>query len=91
MGKNPNIFHATEVFPKFCAYDVIAAELHINGYDCFSTFSHHVRGIYIYIKSKYKAHKVETISAQFQVVVWCSILLKDTHSYSIVGSNAKIS
>ena len=69
------------MFPKFWAYDVVAAEPHINGYECFSTtFSHHVRGACIYIKSKYKAHKVETIRSEFLEVVWCSILLGDTET-----------
>ena len=59
------IIYITEVLPKFCAYDVTAAELHINGYDCFFIFSHHVCGICIYIKSKYKADGVEIIWSQF--------------------------
>ena len=79
--RHPDIICVTEVFPKHCSCDVTAAELCLGGYDCFySTFSHDVCGVCIYVKSKYKAHKVETIKIPFQEVIWCSIPLKDTDS-----------
>ena len=72
---SPDVICITEVFPKHCIYSVTAVELQISGYDCFcSDFSHHVRGICVYIKSKYKAHKLETITTQFQEAV-CSVAL----------------
>ena len=80
--RHPDIICVTEVFPKHCFCDITVVELCIGGYDCFySTFSHDIRGVVcIYVKSKYKAHKVETIKIPFQQVIWCSIPFKDTDS-----------
>ena len=80
--RHPDIICVSEVFPKHCSYDVTVAEFCIDGYDCFySIFSHDVRGVCIYVKSKYKAHKVETLKIPFREVIWCSISFKDTESF----------
>ena len=67
---SPDIVCISEVFPKHCLYDIIEVELQISGYNCIcSSFSHHLRGTCIYVKSKYKVHKLDTMNTSFQEAV----------------------
>ena len=69
------------MFPKHCMYDNTAGELQISGYNCFrSSFSHRACGTCIYVKSKHKARKLDTMNTSFQEAVWCMVYLKQTNS-----------
>ena len=58
MFYSPDIVCISEVFPKHCMYDITVVELQISGHNCYcSSFSHHVRGTCVYVKSKYKTRK----------------------------------
>ena len=66
-------------------------ELQINDYNCIcSNFSHRVHGTCIYVKSKYKANKLNTRNSSFQEAVWCIIRLKEADSL-LVGVIIQIS
>ena len=68
----PDIVCISEVFPKHCLYDITEVELQISSYSCIcSSFSHHLRGTCIYVKSKYK---------EYFISVWCTASLKETDS-----------
>ena len=64
--------------PKFGGDKIQAAELEIDGYDCF-TNGNDVRGVCVYTKKGLKATKSNDLSDMvFRESMWCEISLQDT-------------
>ena len=78
----PHIICLTEVKPKNCRYEVLSAEIQLEGYEMFDNLEQQGRGIVIYVKSFLKASEITDVS-EFNENIWIDIKLKGSDRLAV--------